>query len=57
MSGFETEEFVNDANNLGMFDVNTIANYDPEIIPFLGAPMGSAFERPEGKGRLIAVTE
>jgi hypothetical protein len=25
--------------------VNTVANYDRSIVPFLGAPVGSAFER------------
>jgi hypothetical protein len=29
--------------------VNTIANYDPEIIPLLKAPTGSAFERVRGR--------
>ena len=43
--GKETQEYVDDPNNTMIYDVNTIANYDPEIIPFLDAPYGSAFER------------
>lgn len=48
MSGYESDEYMNDAENHGVYDVNTIANYDPDIVPFLDAPIGSAFERPEG---------
>jgi hypothetical protein len=31
--------------NSAIYDINTIANYDPDIIPFLDSPTGSAFER------------
>ena len=44
-AGDESEEYMNAAENLEIYDVNTIANYDPEIIPFLDAPPGSAFAR------------
>lgn len=33
-----------------IYDANTIANYDPDIIPFLNAPPGSALERRDGVG-------
>jgi hypothetical protein len=29
----------------GVYDVNTIANYDRAIIPLLGTAVGSKFER------------
>jgi hypothetical protein len=45
MAGDETQSYMDDAANHGVYDVNTIANYDPEIIPFLDAPPGVAFER------------
>ncbi|HVY26249.1 MAG TPA: DUF2185 domain-containing protein [Polyangiaceae bacterium] len=48
MSGFESDDYMDDADNHGVYDVNTIANYDPDIIAFLDAPIGSAFERPDG---------
>ena len=48
MAGSESDEYINDPDNTGIYDVNTIANYDPDIIPFLDAPVGSAFERPDG---------
>ena len=50
MSGFETDAYMNDPSNFEVYDVNTIANYDPDIIPFLGSPEGSAFERQGGSG-------
>jgi hypothetical protein len=45
MSGQESQKYMDEADNLAIYDVNTIANYDPDIIPFLDAPIGSAFER------------
>jgi hypothetical protein len=53
-AGDETEEYADDANNLALYDVNTIANYDSSIAPLLDAPAGSAFERDES-GRLIPI--
>ena len=44
-SGSESEEFTQDMDNFGLYDVNTIANYDPAIIPFLDAEYDAAFER------------
>ncbi len=45
LAGDESEAFMADSGNHGVYDVNTIANYDPSIIPFLDAPQGSAFVR------------
>ena len=44
-AGDETREYLDDPGNSGVFDVNTIANYDEEIVPFLDAPVGSRFIR------------
>lgn len=44
-SGDETDEYVNDPDNIGLYDVKTIAAIDADIIPFLNRPTGSAFER------------
>lgn len=52
-SGLETQAYMDDARNLAVYDVNTIANYDLEIIPFLNAPPGSAFERKGNQGPLV----
>jgi len=50
MSGCESQEYLDDPDNLTIYDVNTIANYDPDIIPHLSAPLGSAFERDAESG-------
>jgi hypothetical protein len=44
-AGQESQAYMDDADNHGIYDVNTIANYDPDIIPFLDAPAGTVFER------------
>ena len=46
-SGEETQEYADQPSNFAIYDVNTIANYDPTIISSLGAPIGSAFGRGE----------
>jgi hypothetical protein len=50
-AGFESPQYMDNPANAGIFDVNTIANYDPEIIPFLDAPIGSALARDPDSGR------
>lgn len=45
LSGEETEEYVENMNNSMIFDVNTIANYDAAIVPYLDLPTGSEMER------------
>lgn len=44
-SGTETQDYINNPDNLMIYDVNTIANYDSSIIPYLGMPIGSELER------------
>jgi len=56
-SGFEDDEYMGNADNHGLYDVNTIANYDPDIIQFLDSPIGSAFEREDGVGPLREVLD
>jgi hypothetical protein len=52
LSGEEKQEYLDDPRHMGIYEVNTIANYDPEIVPHLRAPMGSAFARKDG-GKLL----
>ena len=56
-SGFEDDAYMDNPDNHGIYDVNTIANYDPDIIPFLDAPTGSAFEREGGDGAFREVDD
>lgn len=44
-SGSETDEYVNNPDNIGLYDVSTIADIDPDVIPLLNNPFGCAFER------------
>ena len=45
MAGDESEEYNNDPNNIHVFALNTICNYDPEIIPYIHSTIGSVFIR------------
>ena len=54
-AGIESEEYTEDADNHGIYDVNTIANYDRDIIPLLDAPAGSAFMRDPRTAKFVEV--
>ena len=47
-SGLESQDYADDADHFAYYDVNTVANCDRSIVPCLGAPVGSAFERAAG---------
>ena len=51
----DTPECANDPDNLALYDVNTIANCDPDIIGYLDAPAFSAFERLPETQEFVAV--
>eukprot|EP01133_Synstelium_polycarpum_P029210 gene29210-35700_t len=57
LSGFESDDYMEDPENSGIFDVNTIANYDPSVIPLLDWPVGSVFERTGEQERFVRVTD
>jgi hypothetical protein len=44
-AGDEDQAYANDASHFALYEVNTIANYDRAIIPFLEASPNSAFAR------------
>jgi hypothetical protein len=44
-SGTETQEYIDNPENLMIYEVNTIVNYDQSIIPYLDMPIGSELER------------
>jgi len=46
-AGDEDDDYLNNPDNIGIYRLNTIANYDQDIIPLLTAPYGSAFRRNE----------
>lgn len=45
VAGDESDEYMDDPSNHAIYDVNTIANYDPAIIPYLDADVGSELKR------------
>jgi hypothetical protein len=51
MSGTEDQDYADNPDNWAIYDVNTIANYDPAIIPYLDAPVGTELERVKGTER------
>lgn len=56
-AGEESDAYMEDPDHHGVYDVNTLANYDPDILPFLDAPAGSAFERDPESGQLVPVED
>ena len=44
-AGDEELAYLDDADNLGLYELNTIANYDETIVGVLGHPVGCAFKR------------
>jgi hypothetical protein len=49
----ESEDYASDPANFGIYDVNTIANYDRDIIPYLDAPVGTAYSRDPSSGKFV----
>ena len=47
LAGDESQDYINNPDNLAIFEVNQIAKHDPDIVALLSAPSGSAFERTE----------
>ena len=43
--GNEEQSYVDDPEHIGLYDINTILNIDDSVMPFLGSPFGTAFER------------
>jgi hypothetical protein len=44
-SGDEQPDYLDDSTHMGIFAVNTAANYDQDIIPYLDTPAPCAFEK------------
>jgi hypothetical protein len=48
MAGTEEQEYADDPDNSKIIGVNTIANHDPAIIPYLKSPVETELARIEG---------
>ena len=47
MAGDESHEYMDKPENSGIYKLITIVSIDPDVLPLLKAPCGSAFERDE----------
>lgn len=56
-SGEESEEYTTNPANFEIYDVNTIANYDPSTVALLDSPAGSSFEKPEESAEFVPVLD
>ncbi|MBQ8795352.1 MAG: DUF2185 domain-containing protein [Clostridia bacterium] len=45
MAGNEDDEYMNNPDNLHIFAINTVCNYDKDIIPYINSPIGCAYIR------------
>ena len=50
-AGDESEEYIADISHTDVTDLNSVCSFDPEILPLLEAPYGSAFVRDEKTGK------
>lgn len=57
LSGDESGDYLNDQWNSGIYDVNTIANYDPDIVDFLDLPPGMSLIRDPQTGQFVTYDE
>lgn len=57
MSGQESQEYIDNPNNIMIYEVNTIANYDQDIIPYLNYPVGVRLERCGDSNEFIVVKD
>lgn len=56
-SGTEDQEYVDNPDNSSIYNTNTIANYDPAIIPYLQLPIGTECERNEDNSFTFNLSE
>ncbi len=45
LAGNESDEYMNNPANHHVFAINTICNYDKDVIPYLKSPIGSVYIR------------
>ena len=55
LSGTENQEYIDDPNNSMIFEVNTMANYDRAIIPYLKSRIGTELERVENSDEFAEI--
>lgn len=56
-SGLEEQEYVDDPNNIAIYDIETILGIDESIRPYLNSLYGRAYERSDSKEPYKRVTD
>ena len=56
-AGDEDEAYLEDTSHTMVYDVNTIANYEPAILAYLHHDYGTRLERVEGTNRFEVVVD
>ena len=47
-AGDESQEYIDDLRHTDIYEVNTVANFDPDVIPYVDAAAPCAFEKIAG---------
>lgn len=55
LCGYETQEYLDNLDNSGIYTLNTLANLDRAIIPYLDYPVGTELERIEGSDEFMEI--
>ena len=55
MAGPESAEYMADPANHAVYDLDSISEDHPEILPLLDAPIGSVFRRDRASGRFVEI--
>lgn len=55
--GKETQEYLDDVANIGVYDIHTILEKDPAILPYLTKPVDTFWVRVEGMDQFEEVLE
>jgi hypothetical protein len=56
-AGDESQDYINELSHSGVYEVNTIANYDPAILDYIDTPAPCAFEKIPGSREFQRVEE
>ena len=56
-AGDESPEYVNDPSHIGIYAVNTVANYDPDVICHLNTPPPCTFDKIPGRNEYRRIEE
>ena len=51
--GDEDDDYVNNPDNIAIYDINTILGIDKSILPYLNSALGTAFEREDEKNTFV----